>query len=76
MNCFLCKGILGDGLTTHTVNLDRCIIIIKHVLCIICEQCGETYFDDETTARLDKIIGKVKNVVSDVAILEFEKTAS
>lgn len=47
MNCFMCKGKLEEKNTTFMVELDNCIIIIKNVPSLVCEQCGEVSYSNE-----------------------------
>ncbi len=76
MNCFFCKGDITNSTTNHVVNFDNCIIIIKNVPCEKCVQCGESYFSDEVTQKLEEIVSKAKEIVSDVGIFEYYKMAS
>lgn len=46
MNCFMCKGKLEEKNTTFMVELDNCIIIIKNVPSLVCEQCGEVLYSN------------------------------
>lgn len=74
MRCFFCKGTLIEGTTTHVVTLEKCIVIVKNVPCERCEQCGETFFDDEVAHQLEKIVEAVKHsIMSEVAIVEYSK---
>ena len=41
MTCFICKGAIEHKLTTFTVDLGHCIIIVKNVPSEVCSQCGE-----------------------------------
>ncbi len=75
MNCFFCKGDMKTSNTNHVVNLTNCIIIVKNVPCSECVQCGETFFDDEVTMQLERIINQLKSIVSDVAVFEYSKLA-
>lgn len=71
--CFFCKGDLKQSNTIYTVNINDCIIIIKNVPCMECQQCGEKYFDDDVMAKLESIINQVKNVLSEVTIIDYSK---
>lgn len=71
MNCFLCKGSLTDSTTNHVVNLKKRIIIIKNVPCTECTQCGETYYDDNVAAYLEQIVDNLKNIYTEVAIVNY-----
>lgn len=61
--------------TDHMVSLEDCIIIIKNVPCEECKQCGETFYSDEIASKLETILNKVKTMVSNVAVFEFDKVA-
>ena len=40
--CMYCKNSTTvASTTTHVVNYNNCIIVIKNVPCLECEQCGE-----------------------------------
>ena len=40
--CMYCKNSTTvNSTTTHVVNYKNCIIVIKNVPCLECEQCGE-----------------------------------
>ena len=41
MTCFFCKGEMKPSTTIHTVQLKNCVVVIKNVPCLKCEQCGE-----------------------------------
>ncbi len=40
MKCFFCKSDMENGFTTHVAELEKCIVIIKNVPCMKCDQCG------------------------------------
>jgi YgiT-type zinc finger domain-containing protein len=71
MNCFFCKGLLKESLTTHVVKLESCIIIIKGVPCNECAQCGETFFDNKVTYQLDDLVNGLKVSITEVAIINY-----
>ncbi|WP_373895577.1 type II toxin-antitoxin system MqsA family antitoxin [Virgibacillus natechei] len=53
--CYICNG----DIETKRVSVERewngKKIVIQDVPAEVCEQCGERYFDGETTLRLEKI---------------------
>ena len=71
MNCFFCKGDLKQSRTTHFVDLKKCMIIVKNVPCLECEQCGETFFSDEVAKRLDDIVKAVSKIMTEIAVIEY-----
>ena len=53
MKCTVCQnGELQEGTTTVTLEHDLTVAIFKGVPALVCEQCGESYTDEETTANL------------------------
>ncbi len=60
-NCSLCKGKLKDGFTEFTVHIEDQVIVITDVPAWKCINCGEAYFDFETSKKIDEVIDKVKN---------------
>ena len=77
MICFVCKGTVKDGFTTFTVDMDKCVVIVKNVPAFICDQCGDTCYNTETSGRLEEIVDSlVQQASSDVAMGSYtEKVA-
>jgi YgiT-type zinc finger domain-containing protein len=74
--CFFCKGDLKQSITTYTITIDNCVIIIKNVPCEECQQCGEQYFSTDVTKKLENIVNKVKNSISEVTIVDYNNQAA
>ena len=76
MNCFMCKGKLEEKNTTFMVELDNCIIIIKNVPSLDCEQCGEVSYSNEVSKQLEKLVNAVRNSITEITIINYsEKVA-
>ncbi len=74
MYCFTCKGgNLKENLTTYVSTLKSCVIIVKNVPSLVCEQCGEVYYNNDIVLKLEKIINTMEKFVEDVAIVEYSK---
>lgn len=71
MNCFFCKGSLEESVTTHVVDLKKCIVIIKNVPCTECSQCGETFFDNDVVSQLEIIVNSFKNAITEIAVVNY-----
>jgi YgiT-type zinc finger domain-containing protein len=53
MKCVLCKqGTTYEGTVNLTLERDSCIIILKDVPADICDNCGEYYLSQSTTAAV------------------------
>lgn len=72
MTCFFCKGNMIEGTTTHFVELKNCIIVIKNVPCYRCQQCGEVVLNGRTAKKIEQITNTLKNIVTEVAVVDFE----
>ena len=73
--CFYCKGEMKASITTHVVNYNECIIVIKNVPCVECDQCGQIEYTDEVMENLEIIINRVKNLLQDVSVVDYSKVA-
>ena len=74
MNCFMCKGNLEEKKVNYVVDLkDTIIIIIKGVPAKVCTQCGEQYFDDETAENIEKIVNQLKQLATEVTIVNYKE---
>jgi len=53
MKCVICRqGETKDGFGTVTMERGQTTLVVKKVPAQVCDNCGETYFDQETTQRL------------------------
>lgn len=71
MQCFCCKGEMKDSTTVHFVSLKKCMVIIKNVPCVECVQCGEKYYTDTITERLDEIVAAIGGLTTELAVVDF-----
>ncbi len=76
MNCYLCKGDMKQSKTSYVVDLDNCVIVIRNVPCLKCEQCGEVAYSDEVASRLDEIVNSIRGLMTEVAIVEYTDSAA
>ena len=71
MTCGLCKGDMKEDFTTSVTVFDDCIIIIKHVPCYKCTQCGEVAYNGETMEHIEQIVDSLREAVTEVAIVDY-----
>ena len=65
--CMYCKNSTTvNSTTTHVVNYKNCIIVIKNVPCLECDQCGEKYYTDEVAERLELIVDMAKKLMQEM----------
>ena len=71
MTCFFCKGEMKPSTTTHFVDLKKCMVIVKNVPCWECQKCGEIFLDNDVVKRLDSIIEKLGELMTEIAVVEY-----
>lgn len=76
MTCFFCKGTMENSTTTHMIELEHCILIVKNVPCHRCDQCGEVTLDSDVIEQLDALTLLFANSMTEVAVVNYSsKTA-
>lgn len=74
--CMFCKcDTVKESVTTHVVNYRNCIIVIKNVPCEECEQCGEKFYTDEVTERLEELVSAAKRLMPEISVIDYQKVA-
>ena len=68
MTCFFCKGEMKPSTTIHTVQLKNCVVVIKNVPCMECEQCGEVVLSADTVEKIERILQTVEKARLVVAL--------
>ena len=72
--CMYCKNSTTvNSTTTHVVHY--CIIVIKNVPCLECDQCGEKYYTDEVAERLELIVDMAKKLMQEIAVIDYPQVA-
>lgn len=62
---------MKEDFSNYMVDLDGHFIIIKHVPCHKCTQCGEVSYSGEVVMRIEQIVEKLKEALTEVAIVEY-----
>ena len=66
---------MKESITTHVVNYKDCIIVIKNVPCLECDQCGEIYYTDDVAEKLEKLIDAAKKMMQEIAVIDYHQAA-
>ena len=59
MKCHYCKGKMVSGKTNYSVHRKGYHLIIDEVLALICNQCGEPYFEEGNVRLIQELIRDV-----------------
>lgn len=71
MTCFYCKGDMVEATTTHVAEVGECVIVIRHVPCHKCKQCGEVVYTGSVVERLEQITEQLEKTLTEVAIVNY-----
>lgn len=52
----ICRGTTMGATTKFSVDKGEPLIVVRDVPATVCEQCGEEWIDDETCAKLERIV--------------------
>jgi YgiT-type zinc finger domain-containing protein len=73
----MCKGQVQDGFSSFTADMGNCIVVIKNVPSLICEQCGETTYNTEVSLQLEKIVKNITtSVCSEITVVNYSERAA
>ena len=62
---------MKPGTTIHTVQLKNCVVVIKNVPCMKCEQCGEVVLSADTIEKIERILQTVEKAVAEITVVNF-----
>ncbi len=71
--CTLCKNTTVPNTTTHVINYKNCVIVIKNVPCLECDQCGEKYYTDEVAENLELLVDMAKKLMQEIAVIDYKQ---
>ena len=54
--CLLCKGTIGPGKATFTVDFGSGLVVFRNVPADVCQQCGEAWLNDSVASSVEKIV--------------------
>ncbi|MBM4042437.1 MAG: type II toxin-antitoxin system MqsA family antitoxin [Planctomycetes bacterium] len=69
--CPVCGGRMGPGETVFAVELGFGVAVVRHVPAIVCETCGENWFEDPTAAKLEEIVARARREQSQVEVVAY-----
>lgn len=64
-----------ESTTAYFAELKNCYVIIEHVPCFKCSQCGEIYYKSSALERIDDILAKIEKISSKIFIMDYNTAA-
>jgi YgiT-type zinc finger domain-containing protein len=72
MKCAICKsGETHPGEATFTLDRKGQTFLVRQVPALVCDQCGEAYFDEEVTTRIFEQVASASGSGVDVAVMRY-----
>lgn len=76
MKCVSCRNdIMTDSFTSYFAQTSAGYVIIEHVPCKKCVQCGEEVFSATVMERIDEILSHITSFSNRVCIMKYEPAA-
>jgi YgiT-type zinc finger domain-containing protein len=68
----ICRsGEVRPGTTSLSVERGQMTLVLKGVPARVCSQCGEAYFDEATTRRIEEIAERIEHAGVQVAVQDY-----
>lgn len=74
--CFMCKGDMIEQRTAYMADFGDCIVIVRNVPTLVCQQCGEKAYTDEVAAVLETIVNKAREMLTEIAVVNYPVQAA
>jgi len=74
--CPLCKGTMGPGKTTFTVDFGSGLVVFRNVPAVVCQQCGEAWLGDSVTSSVEKIVQEARSGQREFEVVNLSAKAS
>jgi len=72
MKCVICKtGDVKAGVASFTLDREGHTYVLRDVPATVCQQCGEPYFEAETTRRMLAQIERASESGVEMAVLTY-----
>lgn len=72
MMCVICNlGETRPGTTTMTLERENTTLVVKQVPAQVCENCGESWLNEDTVARLETLLETTINNGTEVALQQY-----
>lgn len=55
---------------------ENCLVVIKNVPCMKCEQCGEVVLSAATVEKIERILQTVEKAVAEITVVNYPDCAA
>jgi YgiT-type zinc finger domain-containing protein len=77
MKCGICKAETKEQLVTYTEDVQRGVVVIRHVPALVYTECGNTWYSGRVATRLETIVDSFTgDVQTEVAVVTYAENAA
>jgi YgiT-type zinc finger domain-containing protein len=76
MRCISCGAATLPGVTTDTIYLGNCLVIVRNVPCCKCTECNEVIYTGDVVKCLEAIAKAAGQVMSEITIVDYRSQAA
>ena len=73
--CALCGGEKRPDTTLFAVDLGTGVLVVRDVPALICGQCGQTWFSNETMLRLEALANDARTRGAEIEVITMPSAA-
>ena len=73
MKCMKCGKEAYKSTTTEAIEMGFGLLVIRNIPCYKCDECDEIFYTGDVTQKIERITEKVKSLMQEVAIFEYDK---
>ena len=70
MKCSFCNGEMKPKKTSYTVNRKNYHLVLDDVPALVCQQCGEPYFEEAEVSIIQGLVKEADKHVTQIVRLE------
>ena len=75
MKCMKCGSEVYKSTTTEAIELGFGVLVVRNIPCYKCVECDEIFYTGDVAQKIEDITEKVKQLVQEVTVVDFEKAA-
>jgi YgiT-type zinc finger domain-containing protein len=77
MKCGTCKAEMEESTVTYTEDVEKGVIVIRHVPACVCPECGNIWYSGTVAVQLEKMVDQfAASAGSEVSVINFAKSVA
>lgn len=73
--CAVCGGPMTNDKVLFAVELGTGVLVVRNVPALVCTRCGEQWFSDETTQKLEQLADDARRRGAEVEVITLPDAA-